>query len=649
MEKNPTKGSGKKCELSLKPLKSNEWDVPGGFLSEADEMLLVRFKLITGRTPVCSQNITTVQIPAHPDDNYQADMSYVFEISGELVETTYNDEDDTSGVVRTHLVEHFCIDPSPDALIFRICPPLCNDQEPCIRKCCPPGYHFHFDTKECVILNKIAGPNRPLPFFGLKNQSENIGANLTKATRVALGHGFIQTCPLNLVISTGWKFAGDRKPYKVTSNGSILLFHGDVNMWKPYKFKDYCVDHFYSGVNGTTLCEDEMDAIYVCGGAFAGTSTKENKLKWLKILASITLIIALVCLLLTAIVVFLLIDRVNLHSWTRLSFVISEFIFLFLFSLIFSERFQSPSRYPKSCKAFAVIFHFTGLMTMCWLSIINFDLWWTFKVLKPTSSQKFDIRRYICYVCFALGVPLAIVSTALGIQHSRPRFQPSVSSAPDLICRKDVEEKIRIDMEIRKSKIISPEYGERSCNLAVASLGAYWYGPLCFLLLANLIFFFATTSRMVSLRRMTRRASIESTSGQQSQSNQIFTKIFIVSGVTWNIELIGWLCGVDGKYRLDIVHHVQAMALFYIFVCKKEVIRNLQRKYPIITKVIPPVSSLHRSATIASMSTDASSRTRVGRKLSNASDNCIVGQSFQRQESFDLQVSPPSKPSPELV
>ncbi|CAG7831686.1 unnamed protein product [Allacma fusca] len=183
---------------------------------------------------------------------------------------------------------------------------------------------------------------------------------------------------------------------------------------------------------------------------------------WLGTLAQVTLIIALVSLILTAVIDSLLIDIVNLHSWTRLSFVTSQFVFLLLFALHNSRWIRHPELNPALCQAFGITYHYSGLVTLCWLSVLNFDLYWTFKVLKPTRSVKFDHKRFICYVCFALGVPLIVVLTAVGIQNSK-----SKQGSP--VCRKDVEE------HMSNFNGIYPEYGKNFCSLSVASSGKRFF------------------------------------------------------------------------------------------------------------------------------------------------------------------------------
>ncbi|CAG7720316.1 unnamed protein product [Allacma fusca] len=596
----------RRCEDATILLNST-WMIPVNF-SQTNESFTVR--LIPASPPNCSNDIKTTQIPSK--EHVFKNPQFFLDTDGNLMESNETDYD---FLELTHLPHHFCIDTFEDTMIFRVCRPTCNEAEPCYRKCCPLGNYFNYDSQDCEPFESPNNQSLPLPVF---NHLHHSVSNVNRAApRVTIAHGSLVNCTM---ISTGWSFANMKIPFKILSNGSVVTFFPKQNAWLTRDdFSDYCVDQFHSN-KWEMLCNGEQDVLLLC----QNDVIVNYKDAWLGTVAKVTLIVALVALLLTAIIVFLIIDNVNLHSWTRLSFVTSEFIFLFLFSGLYSKWFQHPEFYPVACKTFAIVFHYAGLMTMCWLSVINFDLYWTFKVLKPSSSTKFDVSRFFCYVCFSFGAPLVVVLTAIGIQNSK-------HNEHNLVCRKDVEEQIN-------SKLIYPDYGTASCSLAPGSLGAYWYGPLCFLLLANLIFFVATTRRMAHLRRMTRRASIDSTTGKQRQSNQIFLKIFIVSGVTWNVELIGWIFNVDPIYRLDIVHHLQAIAMFYIFVCRKSVLRSLQRKYPIITKIIPDIVSKHGSIGHGSTTADAGTKIRFGRKTSSSSNSSVSGISILRQESTsDLQ------------
>jgi len=65
----------------------------------------------------------------------------------------------------------------------------------------------------------------------------------------------------------------------------------------------------------------------------------------------------------------------------------------------------------------------------------------------------------------------------------------------------------------------------------------------------------------------------------------LFTKLFFVMGVVWTFELGVYFIYLKNPmhplvYIADIIHNLQPVAVFIIFVCKKEVLKGLETKYP---------------------------------------------------------------------
>ncbi|CAG7822892.1 unnamed protein product, partial [Allacma fusca] len=59
------------------------------------------------------------------------------------------------------------------------------------------------------------------------------------------------------------------------------------------------------------------------------------------------------------------------------------------------------------CYVHGVLTHFCFLSTFCWLTLISFDLWWTFRSVTP-SKKKVDKRLYV-HMCIGWGIPALIV------------------------------------------------------------------------------------------------------------------------------------------------------------------------------------------------------------------------------------------------
>lgn len=64
----------------------------------------------------------------------------------------------------------------------------------------------------------------------------------------------------------------------------------------------------------------------------------------------------------------------------------------------------------------------------------------------------------------------------------------------------------------------------------------------------------------------------------------LYLKLFIVMGVNWLAEILSWGLGLDGSngsfiwYMADIGNSLQGVLIFLIFVCKKRVLKLLNKK-----------------------------------------------------------------------
>ena len=63
------------------------------------------------------------------------------------------------------------------------------------------------------------------------------------------------------------------------------------------------------------------------------------------------------------------------------------------------------------------IAHFFFISTFCWLTLLNFDLWATFKSTKPAGERSKGIVRFGLYNVFAWGFPALVVAVSYAMDH----------------------------------------------------------------------------------------------------------------------------------------------------------------------------------------------------------------------------------------
>ncbi|ODN00286.1 G-protein coupled receptor Mth2 [Orchesella cincta] len=478
----------------------------------------------------------------------------------------------------------------------------CGKEKSCIRKCCPYGFSFSYNMSNPCVLASTAGWRVPIHGSNHFAMNEN-------GMKIRTGFPSCEIFPYNItqVLSTSLtKLNTPRRSFLLSDDGELKIL-GGRSTWKTIPEEvSYCVDTLALPHDQTdmTCGADEQDVLILCAKAHIKEIPKDD---WIYRVVYMTgFVIAIIVLTATAVIHFLLWEKQNIHAWTILCYVITlTFFYACLLTIYIEETRKRVSVHYVPffskcwCFSLGVITHFMGIFSFAWLSIINFDLWWTFRILKPMNQRNLDVKRLFLYASFALAVPTLVVSIAAVLQ-----LNHSKQSEP---CRKTAED-----------HTIYPSYGEDGCFLANSSQPYYFYLPVGILLLANLIFYLCTSCQMLRIYNATRRIS-DRNQRKQKQSCELFLKLFLVMGTTWIFQVI--LSIVENDERkwyspffavLDMVNMFQAIAIFVIFVCKRETLRALEQKYFCLKSCLHPLRGVYRTPTVISRSTDGGS-TKISR------------------------------------
>ncbi|CAL8129819.1 unnamed protein product [Orchesella dallaii] len=475
----------------------------------------------------------------------------------------------------------------------------CGKEKSCIRKCCPYGYSFTYNMSNPCVPDESSIVGWRLPIHGSLKLT-----NGQHWMKVRTGFPSCQIHPYNItqILSTALtKLHMPRRPFRLSDDGELKILAGRSTWSTVPEEVSYCVDTITLSHDqiDMTCGANEQDVLILCGKAVIKEIPKDD---WIYRVVYMTgFVIAIIVLLATAVIHFLLWEKQNIHAWTILCYVISLTLFYACLLTIHIEETRKrvsanyvPFLSERWCFSLGIITHFMGIFSFAWLSIINFDLWWTFRILKPMNQRNLDVKRLFLYSSFAVAVPTLVVSIAAALQLNHDK-----QSEP---CRESVED-----------HTIYPSYGEDGCFLANTSQPYYFYLPVGILLLANLIFYLCTSCQMLRIYNATRRIS-DRNQRKQKQSCELFLKLFLVMGTTWIFQVI--LSIVENDERkwyspffavLDMVNMFQAIAIFVIFVCKRETLRALEQKYFCLKSCLHPLRGVYRTPTVISRSTDGGS------------------------------------------
>lgn len=210
------------------------------------------------------------------------------------------------------------------------------------------------------------------------------------------------------------------------------------------------------------------------------------------------------------------------------------------------------------CIVSAFFVYYAFQTTFFWLNVMCFDIWRTFSGYRGGSMNKRrETRRFAIYGIYAWGVPALLTAFTMIMQLS----------------------------ENIPSYLITPGFGQRKCWFVdFKSELLYFYPSVLTLVVVNVILFSVTAYRIRSIRQETAilKGSESSRSDKLKKDKQrysLYLKLFVVMGVNWTIEVIGFAVGGSNYYwiLIDISNIGLGIFIFLIFVWKKKV-RNLIRK-----------------------------------------------------------------------
>ncbi|XP_011634444.1 G-protein coupled receptor Mth2-like [Pogonomyrmex barbatus] len=254
---------------------------------------------------------------------------------------------------------------------------------------------------------------------------------------------------------------------------------------------------------------------------------------------SACLVVSLPFLLLTFVMYSILPELQNMHGYTLRAHVAS----LFVTYIIMPFGQQIDLRESKLCIPLAYILNFSFLSSFFWLNIICFDIWWTFRELCSHQSVKHQKKKkLIIYSIYAWGIAFILTS----------------------ICA-------IMDYVPLSEKFIRPEMCKKkfwfSQNKAKT---LYFFVPIGATVVSNIGFFIATTLTIVSIF---------------IHRFRMYLKLFIVMGITWVLEIIGWSLYDDLAwapiiwYPANTINALQGLIIFIIFVCRKKILQQLLKRF----------------------------------------------------------------------
>ncbi|XP_063239036.1 probable G-protein coupled receptor Mth-like 1 [Bacillus rossius redtenbacheri] len=195
------------------------------------------------------------------------------------------------------------------------------------------------------------------------------------------------------------------------------------------------------------------------------------------------------------------------------------------------------------CLVLATSTHFMFLAAFFWLNTMCFNIWWTFRDLRPANMDKGqELRRLRVYQLYAWGFPVLVAGLAVLVDNLPAEY----------------------------GSLLRPRFGRHSCWFyGDKEILAYFYAPVGVLLLMNLLLF-AATARELTCGLW--RGDVNSSS-ERSTLGRVCLKLVIVMGLTWLADVVSWAAGGPSYlwYLPDVVNTLQGVFIFAVVGCHPQV------------------------------------------------------------------------------
>lgn len=202
------------------------------------------------------------------------------------------------------------------------------------------------------------------------------------------------------------------------------------------------------------------------------------------------------------------------------------------------------------CETVGYVTFISFLATFTWLNTISFHIWRTTVIPTMPGTSK---QWYCLYLLYAYGVPLIVMLAAIIAHHSPGNH-------------------------------IKPGIGEHFCWFEGRNaIWAYFYGPILFLLILNLILFCWTIKKLWKDSRDINNCPSKLKS--LKYKCLLYIKLFVIMGLSWIFEVLSF--AFDDKEHFiryiwmitDFINSIQGVLIFLILVVlRKKALRGLANR-----------------------------------------------------------------------
>ncbi|KAK8776987.1 hypothetical protein V5799_029660 [Amblyomma americanum] len=316
---------------------------------------------------------------------------------------------------------------------------------------------------------------------------------------------------------------------EIFENNTLVLYAGQGSLSVP------CRHYQLMPYGRVRLCLDELQqGLRVRGQLFDGP-----------LMALISLVlsaISIACLALVLTTYSLFSELRNLPGWNII--FLTGSLFVMQLSFLLSQR---QSVQGMTCRAAAIVCHYTVVISFFWMNVLAYDLYKTFRTSGSAMGGTRKVSRHLpLYMLYAFGTPLVIVGTCLGLDYF---------DTP-----------------------LSPSYGLFGVCWIVNKLSAltFFAVPVAVLLLLNFVFYVMTVYSVHSVARQKPGTVLRRHSSKCPATATTYVRMATGMGLTWVFGFVAAFVRSSENartaftYLFIVCNTLQGLFLFYAFVCNRK-------------------------------------------------------------------------------
>ncbi|XP_075220902.1 G-protein coupled receptor Mth2-like isoform X2 [Lycorma delicatula] len=211
------------------------------------------------------------------------------------------------------------------------------------------------------------------------------------------------------------------------------------------------------------------------------------------------------------------------------------------------------------CIWLGFLIQFTFLGCFFWLNVLCFDTCWRITSPLKYASYNMEMKRFLWYSFYAWTLPILLLAYTIFTEIS-PILPPSY---------------------------LKPRIGYNCWFDNNQSALQYFYGPMGFVLITNIIFFILSARHIPEYVEHCEQTELALQVNERTvcrRTVEMFknsAQLFAVMGLSWIMELLSWALGGPSVvwFVTDLINTLQGIIIFYIFVFRIPRVRRLVMQY----------------------------------------------------------------------